>query len=352
MASNGDGYASTKIVLEPIGLAIWRLRNLTQIKAEPEAGTIRIIVRQSDAHLAAAFANSISQALIERQIVLSGKPGTLEFFEDQKVQSQHTLQKAAAKLSEFASRSNIYSAEAQKQLLLGRLNDAESRSASTINEISQKTGEKQALTDELRQLRPVTQSAYITGLVERFGSSERDTARQGRITGEDRVNTDNPPLLMVRVYQDAMVELLKLNSQLSGLQNLQVDQQKGIGSIRRDLQVLSQNEAEFNRLKSDLAIATFNADTTAKRAVEERIAAEMEKSKLSPIQVAQAAIVPLNPAFPSLKLFTIIGVVLGAILSLIAALATHLISSYYLAKTVRPGRGQHLHKEPSLAEFS
>ena len=95
----------------------------------------------------------------------------------------------------------------ERQLLLGRASDTSAALATTRGSIAEKTGQKETLAAQLRMLKPVTQSPFVSSLVTTLGNVDHSERNVGGATPRplDEPRLSDPPLLMVRVYQDAMV---------------------------------------------------------------------------------------------------------------------------------------------------
>ena len=111
--------------------------------------------------------------------------------------------------------------------------------------------------------------------------------------------------------------------------------------MSRELATLSLTEAEFNRLKSKLAVATLYDETYAKKAAEENVNADIAKFRFSNLQVAQEAAVPMRPTFPSYKLFMLMGIMAGGAVSVIGVLLPNrrLMRSIWKVGTTEFGKG-------------
>jgi uncharacterized protein involved in exopolysaccharide biosynthesis len=108
-----------------------------------------------------------------------------------------------------------------------------------------------------------------------------------------------PPLLLVKVYQDNMATLMKVNAELSGSNVLLGQLATELENVNKDLASLSASEAEYGRLKRALATASAAAAHYASKMVEEQISSEVaKKSQLSSLRVVQRAVVPTDPVFP------------------------------------------------------
>ncbi|MGO4173645.1 GumC family protein [Bosea sp. TAF32] len=285
-------------------------RNVT-VRTEPNSEIIRISFKHSNPALAADFANAITDSFIARQLNLAEKPGAADFFRSQRGRFDAEVERRSAALEDFARREAIYSVQDQRSLLLRRASELSASLSATRIAVAEKQGQRSGLTEQLRLLKPVTQSPFVSNLVESLGSDASAPTRPG--ARRDATSND-PPLLMVKVYQEAMVALFKVNSEIAGLEGLSAQQQTEMGSLNAELRTLSAKEAEFERLKRELSLATLNAETYAKRAVEEQINADLRAAKLTNLRVVQAATIPLRATFPNGIQFLILGAAAGLIL--------------------------------------
>jgi len=299
--------------LSPIDAFLPQIKMGLSVRAELTSDTIRIAFRHRDPAVAAAMANAVAQAFIDRQIALYSRPGAADFFQRQKGRFDDEFKRASDSLEKFSIATATYSANEQRQLLLKRLNDLALALAITRGSVSEKAGQRQALAEQLRRLAPVARSTYVSSLVEFLGTDRNAPAP--RTTGSPAIDdrTSDPPLLLVKVYQDSMVTLFKINSDLAGAQNLQTQQLDEMSKLTTELNRLSQNEQEFTRLKRAVDQAAFNLDTYSKRMVEEQINAESSAAKFSSIKVLQAATPPLRPVFPNYILAVVTALLASAL---------------------------------------
>ena len=125
-----------------------------------------------------------------------------------------------------------------------------------------------------------------------------------------------PPLLLVRVYQDNMSALMKVNAELNGSTLLLDQLATELENVNKELASLSAKEAEYGRLKRALTTSSGAAAQYANRILEEEISSEVaKKSQLSSLRVVQRAITPSAPVFPQIPqligLALIGGILLG-----------------------------------------
>jgi uncharacterized protein involved in exopolysaccharide biosynthesis len=295
-------------------------RGLT-VTADSKAEILRISYRHPDPVIAAKFANAITQALLDRQIELYSQPGAAEFFARQHQRFEEDYKRASQELEKFSTRTQIYSASEQQQVLLKRFSDLSSALAVTRGQIADKTGERQTLADSLRSLAPVARSPYVTGLVDSLAGG-RGRAQQANSPLNERAG-DYPPLLLVRVYQESMVALFKLNYEITGAQNLKQQQELDLANLTAELNNLSKNQERYIELKRAVDQAAYNLETYAKRTIEEQINAEASAARFSSAKILQRATVPITPVSPNFILMGLLGVGGGILSGLTAAMLRH-----------------------------
>lgn len=327
--------AAAKTDAAPSEYWLPRLMKQINVRAEPNSDIIRIAVKHRDADVAAQLANAIAQAFVDRQIDIFSRPGAAEFFLRQKERFEDDFQKASERFEQFARSTQTYSADDQRELLLKRLNDLSLSVAHTRSSIAGKTAQRQALANQLRSLAPVARSPYVSSLVDSLSGGERTApASPQSKTVEER--TGDPPLLLIKVYQDSMVELFKINADLANAESLLKQQTAEISKITEDLNRLSINEKDFATLKRAVTQAAANSDLYSRRMIEEQIAAESSAAKFSSVKVLQSASVPFRPVFPNYWLVFVLAVVFGSL----GGLASALVFSRIEGRSLRLDRTQ------------
>ncbi len=288
-----------------IEAAIPQVKLHLTVHTETSSDVIRIAFRNKDPVIASQFANAAAQAFVDRHILLYSRPGAADFYRREQERFEREAQSASNELLELSTRTGIYSITDQKELLLKRQSDLEAALSLTRGSITQESGERQALAASLHQLAPVARSPYVSALVDSLGGSQAAAAPRA---GDPRALLEreaDPPLLLIKVYQDSMVTLFKTSADLQGSQAIEIEQIAEIKKIKADLDSLAQKEQDFLRLTRAIANATYNADVYAKRSVEEQINAESSAERFSSLKVIQKANVPLRPVTPNYPLVTL-----------------------------------------------
>lgn len=273
------------------------LRGLISAKQEGRSDLLRISFRYPNPTVAAEFLNELANSLMTTQADLVQIPGAEVFFQQQAKRLELEAEKAAADLQNFSVAASIYSVADQRTLLLKRANDLATQLATTRGLIEERKGQKQAMVDQLSALKPVVQSKTVTSIVNTLGGSEF------KANPTANTNLDEaPPLLLIRVYQEAMAGLLKVNTETSGYAKMERLIGAEIELVNSELASLSSKEAEYDRLKRLLTRASAAADHYGTRMGEEQISSDIaKKSQLSSLRVVQTASPPLGQTFPHIS---------------------------------------------------
>ncbi|WP_406857175.1 hypothetical protein ABEG18_05955 [Alsobacter sp. KACC 23698] len=305
--------------------AVAQISKSVTVRVEPNTDVISIAFVHENPSVAASFANSLAEAFVDRQIELFSRPGAVDFFRDQKAAFEAELEKSAAALDKFMRREATYSISEERSLLLKRRSDISASLTATRSQLAEKGGQKDELVSQLRRLKPVTSSPFVSGLVDSLGSDDRTPSGSRSRTGSPSTEykssvSDDPPLLMVKVYQESIVLLFRVNGELTGLQRLQTQQQAELQGIDTELRGLSAKAGEFERLRRELALATLNVETYSKRTVDEQITTALQAAKFTSVRVIQPAAIPLRATYPRGHIFLLVGTFVGAIFSFFVVL--------------------------------
>ncbi|MEK9284623.1 MULTISPECIES: hypothetical protein [unclassified Bradyrhizobium] len=332
-------------------ILISMLRRSMSAQAEGKTDLLKISFPHRDPVIAAEFVNALADALVAKQVELLNVPGAFQFFVVQRKQLQEEVQKAASRLENFSAAVSIYSIHDQRTLLLNRADQLNQSLSSTQGSIVELQGRKEALTEQLLRLKPVTQSQYVSGIVSSLGATNVERAESDAKTSRtERSLTEAPPLLLIRVYQDTMDTLFKVNADLAGAKNRETHFGTELQRVNNELSTLSSREAEYNRLSRDLALAVAAAESYAKRTTEERINTSLANARVSGLRIAQLARPPDSPAFPQLIIFLALGLVGGAVLASAAALLPEALASVRTYDAVSPGSAEAATDVPSRIE--
>ena len=290
---------------------------MVKVRTEPNSESLIISFSHGDPRFAAKFADALARAFVNRQMELLERPGTVQFYQKQKRRFEDEVEKNSKLFETFVLQQSTYSMSDQLSLLLKRDSEHASALSQTRGSIADRLGQMTALTSQLKLLKPVTQSRYVLGLVNKLGE---EPSIQNSTIADAVAPSGEPPLLMVKVFQDAMVALLKVKGELAGLRELERQQEGELLKDRDSLSQLTENRAEYERLKRNVDLAAYNVELFSKRTVDVQISEDLLGARLLTARVVQLATVPLRPSFPNDKVFlgggTMFGLMLGVILAL------------------------------------
>ncbi len=285
------------------------LRGLITAKAEGRTDLLKIAFRHRDPAIAVEFLNQLANALVATQADLVQVPGAQVFFQQQTKRLEAEAEKAATDLRNFSVTAAIYSVADQRMLLLKRADDLGTLISSTRGAVEDRRGQKQAILDQLMILRPVYQSRTVTGIVNNLRGRDHKEVENSVGTAH---NEEAPPLLLVKVYQDAMANLLKVNTDLNGSLRIEKHLVSELEKVNAELASLSSREAEYDRLKRVLTRASAAADHYGTRVIEEDINQDIaKKTQLSSVRVIQLAEKSITPVFPRATHIAVLAIVGG-----------------------------------------
>jgi uncharacterized protein involved in exopolysaccharide biosynthesis len=289
------------------------------VRPEPKTDMLRISYRNPDPETTAAFLNTLVQKYIARYVELTSKPNTVNFMEMHKGRAEEEFAEASAALAEFSKAEQIYSADEQQRLLLLRHSELQSALAGTTGLIGEKEAQIREISRQLVNMKLQDVSPQISALIRDTRKLRSDPAPE--TPTKDAATKDvatiftasEPPLLLVRVYQDTLESLVRTNSEFSGLRDLVGHQQNELTRIEEKLANISSRRAEFEHLKRNVDLAKVSADSFARRSVDQQVDLSLSLQNILRLQVVQEATVAINPVFPTRTLIIGSGVISGLI---------------------------------------
>jgi polysaccharide biosynthesis transport protein len=281
--------------------AFIRAKSSLTVRQESLTNLIRISFRHPSPVIAVEYTRALVDSFTKKYLEVYNNAAAASFFEEQRQQSRDGLARASSALAEFSSANQLFRIEEQLRILLDQQNRLASALQNTHGLIAEKEGQVAVIPQQLAQMKPISRVPQVDGLVrqleESVGNRQRPANTQQRQSTTAELAT-NPPLLLVKVYQDTVATMVKLQTELSGLKALEVHQQEGLRNIKDALEALTSKEPEFVRLQFDVAQAKGISELFEKKAMEESWSQELNASKLSSVQLVQSPTPPLGPVWP------------------------------------------------------
>ena len=292
-------------------------------QAEPNTSFIRVSYESRHPAYAVKFLNALIQRFTEKHYDLYSNAGAISFFAKHRQESEDEFSRASAALADFSARNNIFSIEEQRKLLLQERGQASADLAATRNLQAQKEGEAAIIGDQLVQMKPFSQYPQIGAIAQSSRSlrqSDPDPSPAPVPERSPRIPSlaGDPPLLLVKVYQDTIASLVKLNTEIAGLRAKLQYQELQLTGVDRKLADLSAKESTFDRLRQKVELARTTAAQFARKAVDEQIQQDLKAQKLSSVRIVQPPTPPVEPMWPPrlvLGLALLLAVLPGAAMS-------------------------------------
>ncbi|SFV16223.1 Uncharacterized protein involved in exopolysaccharide biosynthesis [Methylobacterium sp. 174MFSha1.1] len=297
------------------------LRTAYNVRSEPNTDIIRLTFRHPDPIVAQEFASDLLKSFLDRHGEVYAKPGEADFIAKQTQSFEREFGRASAALAAFEQRNRIYSDDEQRNLIQKRLSDTAVSLATTRGNIAEKQAQIQSSGNQLLRLRPIIGSPAVASLIgDTLIDQQAEVRREQRDTHLPSIGSD-PPLLIVKIYQNSVEGLLKSKNELSGLQALMREQEVEIKTLNNLLSENSKLSPEYSRLKRDVVIAGLNVETYARKGAEAQVNAAFDAAKFSSLKVVQAVRSSIDPVYPNKKVFIASGALCGLLLAGIIAIA-------------------------------
>lgn len=276
---------------------------------------IHLAFKHRDAAVAKRFTQAWVESFVDRYYELYSNGNAVSFFQNQQLRSAASFKDASARLSEFSAKNNVFEVGEQRRLLLQERNALATGLTTTQGAIQQVAKQIETIPVQLDRMKHFGALPQVKSLAPARVKSNVDAGDEALTT---RLASD-PPLLLVRVYQDTIASLIKLTTDVAGLRALAESQTDNLRRIDQQLSGLSGKEAEYQSLILDVNQARTSAELYSKRAVEEQLSHDLDANMLSSVRVVQSATVPIFPSWPNKKIIISLALILGFLPLFVAA---------------------------------
>jgi uncharacterized protein involved in exopolysaccharide biosynthesis len=310
-----------------------------------KANLIDVKYSSGSPEMAVAVLRKLQDLYLEKHLKLHRPPGTYDFFKTKSDQYEGELQAAEKERSGFQQSMNVISLTQQKDQTVQKLAEAKSKLMETKTYLREVTDRIARVEQELRSLQPriVTQSRTLPNQysAERLNTlivelQNRRTQLLTKFRADDRLvkEVDQQINTTRAAFERASNE--SATEQSTGLNPLRqtletelargrVDQAGAEGRHEMLLGQVAQYEAQLSRLEGSTA-AYEDLNRKVKQSEESyqlykqkeeeaRITDELDENKITNVSVAEAPAQPQLPVRPNRPLNMILGVFLGALLS-------------------------------------
>jgi uncharacterized protein involved in exopolysaccharide biosynthesis len=334
-----------------IEVATERLAKDLNINPVKKANIVEITYSSSSPVVAAAVLRKLQDLYLEKHLKLHRLPGTYEFFKTQADLYEQQLRDAEKQLSTFQQSMNVVSLTQQKDLAVQKMTDGKSKLLETDAFLKEVDERINLLQQQMRTLQPrvVTQSRALPNQysAERLNTMmvELQNRRTQLLTKfkpgdrlvkelDDQIQTTRNALekASTETATEQATDLNPLRQTLAAeLARAKVDQAGAqarhgslAGQVRDYESQLSRWEgitAEYQDLSRRVKEAEGNYQLYEKKQEEARIADQLDQNKITNVSVAEAAVPSQLPARPNRALNLLLGIFLGAVVSIASVIA-------------------------------
>jgi chain length determinant protein EpsF len=306
-------------------LEVWlieRLQKKLNVKPSLESNVINIDYTATDPGSAAAIANAFAQAYIDTNIELKVEPAKqyARWFGQQGRSLRDTVEKAQAKLSEYQQKHGIVASEerldnetakfnelsAQLTVVQGQTSDAQSK---------QKSG---SASDTLPE---VVQNLLIQNLKADIAQKEAKLQELAVNLGKNHPQYQRGESEIASLKQKLEAETRHITSGFSTSRNVgkekETELKAAIEAQKRKVLDLKKERDQLTVLQRDVDASQKAYDAVTQRFNQSSLESQSTQTNVS---VLTSASDPIKPSFPKIGLNSLIAVVLGTLLGVVAAL--------------------------------
>jgi uncharacterized protein involved in exopolysaccharide biosynthesis len=309
-------------------IAILNFRQNLLVNPIKGSNLIEVYFRSPNPGIAAQAANSLVEMLKEKHLQVFSDPKS-PFLEAQLQEYQEKLRKSESDIGSFKQKNQVFSLDEQKTLLLNEQAEIETALKDeqiSINELERKISflkdRKNVLMDEVvNQLR-----SNLDGLEQK----EEELAAKYNDDSQIMVN-HRKEMQVVREQlskhdeQVRNAEITKIEADLEPLKVRVAGLQKRYNEVTREIQQIEARSREFRDLERDETVNENNYQVYLKKSEESRISDDLDRRKMTNVNVIEQAAVPMTPVPSNMNKILGIGAFLSIALSLGLAYAAEYI---------------------------
>jgi uncharacterized protein involved in exopolysaccharide biosynthesis len=288
-----------------------------------------------DPEFAALVLNTLVRAYLDHQLELHQGKGTQEFFVEEAERLKEELRVARERMQKFKQQWGIVSLQLQTEDLLKRLSKTEV--ALRQARISAQEADKR-IAEIRRQLAAQSQSIPLSTVSDRNPTLDKlrtnlaelelerkqyvekspaalqleaeGAAVRAQIEAEQTKVSGSSTLGVNTTYQELQQTLALEQGKREALQ-ARLDLEKQADAYRQTLEVLDQQEGEYQELALDIEVKAAALELYQKKQEESRINMLLDREKVSYVSPIEFATAPLRPEFPRRKRNLLLGVLIG-----------------------------------------
>ncbi len=279
-------------------LAALQFRQNLFVKPVPRTNLIEVYYRHDNPVVAAKAVNQLVDLFQEKHLQVFSENKT-PFLEEQQRSYQQKLKESESRLTGFRQKYEVYSLDDQKGLLIKQRADLDTQvktEESKVKELQARYAywkdDKNMVTDLVaNSLRNQVNALELKEqqLLQKYTDTNRlvkDVREEIRLTKEQLAKQENE----VRKQQ-----LAGIQSELNPLQVKVASLKRQLAQVEAEIRSVDQRQEQFRELTREVATNESNYQVYLKKSEEARISDDLDRRKMTNIQIIERASVPLMP---------------------------------------------------------
>ena len=279
-------------------LASLQFRQNLLVKPVARTNLIEVYYRHDNPYVAAKAVNQLVDLFQEKHLQVFSENKT-PFLEEQEKAYQEKLKESENRLTGFRQKYEVYALDEQKNLLIKQRADLDTQiktEESRIKELQARYAywkdDKNIVTDLVaNSLRNQVNASELKEqqLLQKYTESSRlvqEVRRDIELTKEQ---------LRKQESEVRKVNLATIESELNPLQVKVASLKRQLAQVEGETRAIDQRQEQFHELTRDVASNESNYQVYLKKSEEARISEDLDRRKMTNIQVIERASVPLMP---------------------------------------------------------
>jgi chain length determinant protein EpsF len=319
-----DWQKRTKGAGDPTAWLAAMLQKQVRVGSEVTSNVITITAKSTDPHAVAPLANAYIKAYMETTVDLKVEPAKQysTWFDQRSRDLRADLELKQHRLADFQNQSSIIASDERFDIENTRLSELSSQ----LTAIQVQRQDSQSLQSQVGQghnenLPAVLQSPVITGLKADLAREEAKLQYLGSKLGTNHPDyqseADDVASLRARIEQEINNVTGSLRSATQSNLRRERDLQQALEKQKAHVLELKHQRDELTDLQNDVAAAQRNLDMVSQRLAQSTLESQLQQTNVIGLT---AATDPVAPASPNVPLDLELGVLLGVVLGLGAAL--------------------------------
>jgi uncharacterized protein involved in exopolysaccharide biosynthesis len=304
-----------------------------EVSSDSRSNVISIAYDWPDPVIAADFVNILVELYLDKHLEVHSDPETYNLLNAEAQKWEAALNESEADLENFKRRHSIASLSQQKRIVLERISELDSQQNQTEAEIRATLAKKRALKSWLLELDGNGQvgetnkrsSRTLTELKARLLELELQGLKEEIEHVKKMIAVEEKSPLR----QDLESGLLQAMTNLKALGARKYNYENQMVRYREELQQLDGLEKQWNELQRKAAINESNYKLYLGKFEEARIAASMDRQKISNVAVIERAVPVMEAVKPRKLLSILVGCFLGLSVGICVVFFSELISPVF-----------------------